>query len=358
MSSELDRLRDHYGGLRVLVTGANGFKGTWLTALLDALGAEVVASGWDPPSQPHLWGRCRGLGYTLDRTDLRDWEATQRLLVESKPDCVLHLGAQALVGRGLRQPVATYEANSLGTAHLLQAIHWQGSVRAAVVVTTDKVYEPSRDRAHREGDALGAIGPYSASKVCAEAITQAAQCTWASDRGLGLATARAGNVVGGGDWADDRLLPDCIRAIQDGTILRLRHPEAIRPWQYVLDVLWGYLLLGEALVRDSSAHSGPWNFAPLDGEGQGRVEDVVKLLFQHLGAVAPIEVLESSSDHVENPILRLSGAKARERLGWLPRLDLAAAIERTARWHRAAEEGRELAELTREEVEDYLSRLA
>lgn len=320
--------RSFWVGRRVLVTGHTGFKGAWLCAWLRELGAEVTGVGLAPDTSPSLF-EAAGLAERIDSRlgDVRDRERLAHLLQDARPEIIFHLAAQALVLEGLSDPLATFESNVIGVANLLDASRRLPDLRAVLVVTSDKCY---RDPGHacEEDDALGGRDPYSASKACAEIVTEAyRQSYFGPERGVGLATARAGNVIGGGDFAPGRLLPDLIRAYSTGCPAELRQPTAVRPWQHVLDALAGYLLLAERLAADPVQHGGAWNFGPAhdvlwtvacvagalaDGLGGGRWERARGTL------------------PAETPVLRLSSERARRRLGWRPMLDTGEAIAWTA----------------------------
>lgn len=324
-------------GRRVLVTGHTGFKGTWLCAWLVRLGARVTGLALPPGTAHGLFGRV-GLEGRIRSCfgDLRDAEVVRNAMRAAAPEVVLHLAAQALVLEGLRDPAGTFATNALGTVHLLEAIRATPSVRVAIVVTSDKCYRDGAEPC-AEDDPLGGTEPYSASKACAEIVTAA----WRSslipaERGLGLATARAGNVIGGGDFAADRLLPDLVRAVAAGRTPVLRHPGAVRPWQHVLDALSGYLALAEALARDPAAYARSWNFGPLRAPSW-TVGEVADLALHELdGGTWTAAAPETSA---EAPVLRLCSMRARQRLGWEPRLDTAAAVRWTVEGYRALAAG-------------------
>jgi len=319
---------DFWRGKRVLLTGCTGFKGAWLTLILQGLGAEVRGVAL-APTTPSLW-TLLGEPCPWLCADLRDPDAAPRALA-AEPDVVLHLAAQALVRAGHRDPLGTYGSNLMGTVAVLEAVRAQPSVRAALVVTTDKVYRPGPG-AHREGDPLGGIGPYSASKVCAEVAVEAAQ-RWAADRGLGLLTARAGNTLGGGDYAEDRLVPDCIRAAEAGRDVVLRHPLAVRPWQHVLDVLVGYLLLAERAWGHPEDRR-PWNLGPASGD-EPSVGDVARAVLAAIGHEDRLVIGEATGP-AETAELRLDSTRANTELGWQPRLDGQQTVAWTAAWYRRA----------------------
>jgi CDP-glucose 4,6-dehydratase len=323
-------------GQTVLVTGHTGFKGGWLSTWLLELGARVVGFSLPPDPAPSFF-HSSALATRLDSRsgDVRDAEALRRCLADAQPTVVFHLAAQSLVRRSYREPAETFATNVMGTVNVLEAVRAVPSVRAMVVATSDKCYEhvESAD-GHREGDRLGGSDPYSASKACAELVCHAYRTSLLGG-GPGLATVRAGNVFGGGDWAEDRLVPDAIRAIERGVPLEVRHPDAVRPWQHVLDPLRGYLMLAERLATEPETWSGPWNFGP-SAASMIAVSGLLDLLHDEWGAGewhrGPADVRLP-----ETAVLRLDSTKARERLGWSPRLTLAHGIELAVEWYREAQ---------------------
>lgn len=326
-----------YRERRVLVTGHTGFKGSWLSAWLQAMGAEVAGLALDPDCTPSHYEQL-GLVLELDaRVDLRDRQGVADVLAACRPQIIFHLAAQPLVRRSYREPAATFDINTGGLVNLYEAVRACRDVQVVVTATTDKVYESTpRPHAYREQDPLGAHDPYSASKACAELISISYRRSYFDhDDGRGqpvrLATARAGNVVGGGDWAQDRLVPDLVRAVMSATPLRLRNPRATRPWQHVLEPLSGYLLLGQRLLRGDAAAEA-WNFGPA-ADATIEVGEVVRRMQRHWDG---LEVHQDPGPHPhEAAHLALDCSKAQQRLGWQPVWDADTTLGRTLEWYRA-----------------------
>lgn len=322
-----------YAGRRVLVTGHTGFKGSWLTLWLRQLGATVTGLALDPDTRPAHW-TLLGFDDVADhRVDLRDATAVRHVLDTHQPEIVFHLAAQPLVRRSYRAPADTFASNVTGLVNLLDAIRGCPSVRVLVNATTDKVYaEHDAPGGYLETDPLGGHDPYSASKACAELVTDCYRKSFfnAADASTRIASARAGNVIGGGDWAEDRLVPDIVRAADAGHALRIRNPSAVRPWQHVLEPLSGYLRLAQMLWQDRD-FEGAWNFGP-----RAECETSVAALAAQLGASWPaLRIEHDAGAHPhEAAVLRLNCEKACTQLAWQPVWDLATTLARTADWYR------------------------
>ncbi|MGD9694019.1 MAG: CDP-glucose 4,6-dehydratase [Phycisphaerales bacterium] len=345
-------------GRRVLVTGHTGFKGGWLALWLKKLGAEVSGYALPPPTTPSLFDLARvGSGIESTIGDLRDAPAVTESVRRARPEIVIHLAAQPLVRAGYADPVATYATNVMGTINLLEAVRRIGGVRALLVVTSDKCYE-NREWVwgYREGEPLGGHDPYSSSKACAELVTQSwRQSFFAPERyaehGLALASARAGNVIGGGDWGADRLIPDILRAVAAGQPVAIRNPGAVRPWQHVLEPLAGYLLLAQRLMEDGPAHAEAWNFGPAEVDARP-VQWIVERLTRALGEGASWQTDPAPQPHEAN-CLRLDCAKANARLGWQPQWPLERALESIVAWHRAHEREEDMQAVCLRQIDEY-----
>lgn len=352
----MEQLASFFQGRRVLVTGHTGFKGSWLALWLKCLDSCVTGLALDPPTEPNLFTSAK-IGAMLEkdlRVDIENSDELERALRECSPEIVFHLAAQPLVRTSYVAPLETYRMNILGTANLLDACRRVNSVKAVVVVTSDKCYgNDGREQPYRETDALGGRDPYSASKACAEIISAAAYKSFLRSLHIGVATARAGNVIGGGDWATDRLVPDSIRAFVRGEPLRLRNPHAIRPWQHVLEPLHGYLLLAQQLVVDRENFSCAWNFGP-DKKASATVQAVAGKLAE-LWPGGRVELDEVSDDWHEEKILRLDSSRAHDSLGWKSRWPLATSLRATVEWYRKWSDGDfDAAAFMREQIRDYL----
>ena len=346
----------------VLVTGHTGFKGGWLTLWLHRLGAAVHGFALDPPTHPSLFevARLDSMLAADTRADLVQLARLKAAFDDARPSVVFHLAAQPLVRESYRDPLGTFASNVLGTVHVLEAARMSDSARAIVLITTDKVYE-NREwlYPYREVDALGGHDPYSASKAAAEIVAASYRASFfggnRTRHPARVATARAGNVIGGADWAADRLVPDCLRAFATGQSVRLRNPDAVRPWQHVLEPLAGYLRLAERLLGENGDQfAAAWNFGP-DGRGQATVREVAELAARLWGNGACVAPAPRSDDPHEAGFLTLDTTRARTELGWRPRWSLHQALEYTVAWHRAWERREDMAAVSLAQITAYES---
>ena len=340
-------------GRRVFLTGHTGFKGGWLSLWLAELGAEVHGYALAPPTEPNLF-TAAGVEKRLAAStlaDIRDAAKLEQAMQAARPEVVLHLAAQPLVRQSYAEPVETFAVNVMGTVNLLEAVRRTPGVKAVVNVTTDKCYE-NREWVwpYRENEALGGHDPYSSSKACSELVTAAWRRSFLDAAGVQLASARAGNVIGGGDWAADRLLPDFLRALDAGKPLVVRSPQATRPWQHVLEPLSGYIMLAERLCTEGAAFAEAWNFGPDEADARP-VEWIVETLCARM-TDATWQRDTAPQPH-EAHTLRLDSAKAHARLGWQPRWNLQRALEATLDWHQAWKAGTDMADFSLRQIRAY-----
>ena len=350
-----------YAGLKVLVTGHTGFKGGWLSLWLRALGAEVWGIALPPDPGPSLY-KTIGLGDRIDSrfADINDAQALATATAGIDADLVIHMAAQSLVRESYVTPVGTFLTNVIGTAHVLEAARTMPSLKAAIVVTSDKCYENNEwVWGYRESDPMGGADPYSASKGCTELLTASYRRSFFSDPdGPVLASVRAGNVFGGGDWAADRLIPDIMRAARAGEPVQIRNPASIRPWQHVLEPLSGYLALGERLLRDGAGFAEGWNFGP-DLDGVVDVRTLAGAIAEAWGGGAPEFAFGAPPDSPEEAkVLRLDSTKAATRLGWRPQLGLEEAVGLTVDWYRRDAAGEDMASLMDRQIAGFGDRMA
>lgn len=352
-----------YSGKKIFITGHTGFKGSWLCLWLHALGAKVAGYALAPPTEPNLFGLAK-VEETLQSSheaDIRDLETLRQAIQAFGPEIVIHMAAQPLVRESYLDPVGTYAVNVMGTVHLLEAVRHTYGVRAVLNVTTDKCYE-NREWiwGYREDEAMGGYDPYSSSKACSELVTSAYRRSFFTTEGEPLsgaasfpcvASARAGNVIGGGDWGLDRLVPDCMRALLTGAPIAIRNPGAIRPWQHVIEPLCGYLFLIKRLVEDGPRFASAWNFGPGENDA-APVERVVQSLCEKWGSPGAYTIDGGPHPH-EAHHLKLDCSKSRTLLGWQPRWGLQQAIHATVEWTRAYQRGADMKDLCLQQIEQY-----
>jgi len=350
--------REFWKGRNVLVTGHTGFKGSWLSLWLDSLGAKVSGCALDPPTQPNLFQQA-GVASTIRSVcvDIRDFPRLKSVVAECRPEVVIHMAAQSVVRRGYDDPIETYSSNVMGTVHLFEALRQLRQPCAVVNVTSDKCYE-NREFiwGYRENEPMGGHDPYSNSKACAELVTSAYRDSFFPPtslhrHGVALASARAGNAVGGGDWTSDQLIPDIMRAFLAGRPCEIRNPCAVRPWQFVLEPLCGYLMLAERLSQDAPRFASGWNFGPADSDARP-VSWIANKLVHSWGEQASWRHDEAVHPH-EAHFLKLDVSKAKADLHWQPMLPLSQALEWIVEWYRGFQAGADLRGLTYSQIERY-----
>ena len=349
---------EFWKGKRVLITGHTGFKGSWLAFWLETLGAEVGGYALAPETVPNLFSNLE-LEKKINSTigNICDLEKFSAALSEFQPEIVFHLAAQSLVRKSYKNPVETYQTNVIGTVNVLEAIRRVASVKSVVVITTDKVYENNEWHwAYRENERLGGFDPYSNSKACAELAVAAYRNSFFADQKCLIATARAGNVIGGGDWSEDRLLPDVFRFLIFDKPLVIRYPNAVRPWQHVLEPLAGYMRLAEKLYAGEKSFGEAWNFGPAD-EDSKPVEWILEKIKNIWNAPVHWQIEQNEQPH-EAGLLKLDSAKAKTTLGWQPVLNILQAIDLTAEWFKNFKDGKNLLETTRRQIDFYTDLLA
>ncbi len=348
-----------FHGKKVFITGHTGFKGSWLSLWLQQMGANVTGYALQPPTNPSLFEVAHvGQGMTSIIGDIRDGEALMRAMQTATPDIVIHMAAQPLVRYSYINPVETYSSNVMGTVHLLEAVRRTPSVRAVVNVTSDKCYDNKEwVWGYRENEAMGGYDPYSSSKGCAELVASAYRNSYFnpekySEHRVALASVRAGNVIGGGDWADDRLIPDILRAISEKRPVVIRSPHAIRPWQHVLEPLSGYLALAQKLYEEGTSYAEGWNFGPNDEDARP-VQWIVEHLTRLWGAGASWQ-LDAGQHLHEAHYLKLDCSKAKMRLDWHPRWNLEHTLEMIIAWQRAYLTKEDMRRTSLEQITQYM----
>ena len=347
-----------YNGRKVLITGHTGFKGSWLCLLLNQLKADVYGYALEPPTNPSLFKEAKIEDLMTSYIgDIRDYNNLLKVMTEVKPEIVIHMAAQPLVRESYKIPVDTYAVNVMGTVHLLEACRHTKSVKAIVNVTTDKCYENREWHwGYRENEPMGGYDPYSNSKGCSELVTSSYRNSYFnpakySEHGVAVASARAGNVIGGGDWADDRLIPDFIRAISNGQKVKIRSPYAIRPWQHVLEPITGYLTLAARLFTEGIKFAEGWNFGPDDKDAQN-VEWITRTICDLWGETASFEVDTNPQPHEAN-YLKLDCSKAKAELGWFPKWNIETTLKSIVDWNKAYIAGEDIRKVTINQINQY-----
>ncbi|TXK76911.1 CDP-glucose 4,6-dehydratase [Paenibacillus sp. N3.4] len=352
-------MRAFWEGKKVFITGHTGFKGTWLCLFLASLGAKVTGYALNPPTEPSLYKLC-DIDKLISNSyigDIRDSQFLEKAIIESDPEIVIHMAAQPLVRDSYKNPVETYSINIMGTVNVLEAIRKSKTVRAVVNVTTDKCYE-NKEWAwgYRENEPLGGYDPYSSSKACSELVTSAYRNSFFNQnegKSVAIATARAGNVIGGGDWAEDRLIPDCIRSLLANDRILIRNPNSIRPWQHVLEPLSGYLLLAQKLFEKGTDYAEAWNFGPYDVDAKP-VNWIVDKICKKWGQGADYDLDQSPKPH-EAQYLKLDCSKAFSKLGWQPKWSLDQALDKILEWTVAYKENNDIKATCFNQIEEYLN---
>jgi CDP-glucose 4,6-dehydratase len=339
---------------KVFITGHTGFKGSWLCMWLSMLGADVTGYALNPPTDPSLFELCKVEKLiTSIIGDIRNYSSLKKALERYKPEIIIHMAAQPIVRKSYKYPMETYSINFTGTLNLLEAVRNMKGVKALVNVTTDKVYlDQGKIAGYVETDALGGFDPYSNSKAASELMTASYRDSFLAPKGIAVATARAGNVIGGGDWGTDRLVPDFIRAILKGKNISLRSPKAVRPWQYVLDPLNGYLTLSQKLYGGGQRYAGSWNFGP-DAKDAKQVEWLVKMLCKKYGNGASYAIDKGKHPH-ETHLLTLNCSKAKRELGWRPKMHLDAALDNIIKWTKAFGDKDDLRKLCMYQIKEFM----
>jgi CDP-glucose 4,6-dehydratase len=350
---------EFWQGKKVLLTGHTGFKGSWLSLWLQVLGTNLIGFSLAPPTKPSLFEIANvAQGMTHIIGDISEPSFLQTTLIQYQPEIVIHMAAQSLVRYSYQEPIKTYASNVMGTANLLEAIRLNTSVKVVIIVTSDKCYENKENtKSYCETDRLGGHDPYSSSKACAELVTQAYYDSYFRNRNIGIATVRAGNVIGGGDWALDRLVPDVINACIKREALLLRYPNALRPWQHVLEPLHGYLMLGKRLYESPTSYSGSWNFGP-DAEEVKSVSWVATTIL-HLWQNQPTQWHLSNALHPhESEVLKLDATKARKFLAWQSHWKIDYALKKIVEWYQAYAEQKNMRQKTVLHIKEFMYAIA
>jgi CDP-glucose 4,6-dehydratase len=354
----MDINQSFWAGRKVFITGHTGFKGSWLCLWLQSLGAELTGFSLEPPTNPSLFKVARvELGMTSLIGDIRDAKSLMQAVITARPEVVIHMAAQPLVRYSYDHPVETYATNVMGTVHLLEAVRAVGTVRSVVVVTSDKCYENKEwVWGYRENEPMGGHDPYSNSKGCSELVVSSYRSSYFNpstyeNHGVALASARSGNVIGGGDWAGDRLIPDTLRAIEADQPVMIRNPHAIRPWQHVLEPLMGYLMLANKLYEKGAEFAEGWNFGPNEHDAKP-VGWIVEKITEQWGSGATW-VLDGQTHLHEANYLKLDCSKAKSEIDWQPRWNLEMAISKIIHWHRSYLGGEDMHRITLDQIDSY-----
>lgn len=362
MNSACNILKSAYQGKRVLVTGHTGFKGSWLSIWLNELGAEVIGYALDPYTARDNFLLSGISEHIADiRADIRDFDKLERVFQKYSPEFVFHLAAQSLVRDGYERPKETYDVNVGGTVNILENCRKSKSVKVIINVTSDKCYENREWMwGYREIDPVGGYDPYSSSKGCSELITTAYRNSFFNPDEFkkhkkSLSSVRAGNVIGGGDWAKDRIIPDCIRALENGEPIRIRNPQSMRPWQYILEPLGGYLFLGACMAEDPEKHSNAWNFGP-EGSSILAVQEIVELVLENWESGSWVKFDENKKPH-EAELLSLDISKVRSELGWRPCLNIRDAVRHTISWYKLSKEHKSISNFCKNQVMTYMENM-
>lgn len=347
-------MKGFWGGKKILVTGHTGFKGSWLSLWLHSLGAQVVGYSLEPPTKPNIF---ETINFNKDIIsiigDVRDRKKLTNVIEDYSPEIVFHLAAQPIVRESYVNPIETLEINIIGTANLLNIIKDSKSVKVVVNVTSDKCYENKETyQGYKETDPMGGYDPYSCSKGCSELITSSFRRSFLNERGIQLASARAGNVIGGGDWAEDRLVPDIIKSLSKNIAPIIRNPYAVRPWQHVLEPLNGYMMLAEKLYNDKEKYAEAWNFGP-DDENIITVADLINRLKEEWGAKDKTYKLDVANNPHEAQILKLDCKKAKLKLGWHPTLSIEDTIAWTVHWYKEYYNNLNMKQFTLKQIRDF-----
>ncbi len=349
-------MKSFFHNKKILVTGHTGFKGSWLSLWLQHVGAKVVGLSLEPPTQPNLFTLANvANGMTSIIGDIRDYEKVLSTVKTHQPEIVFHMAAQPLVLHSYQEPIETYATNVLGTTHVLEAIRQVGSTKAIVNITTDKCYENKEwNWGYRENDTLGGHDPYSNSKACAELVTSAYRNSYFKKLNIGLASARAGNVIGGGDWAKNRLIPDIVQACMDNKPVCIRNPHALRPWQHVLEPLSGYLQLAQLLYTDTEKYAEGWNFGPTDDDIKP-VQWIAGFVVKHWGDKASWYLDQDPNKLHEATYLKLDCSKAHAQLDWQPQWNLEMGLVKTIEWYKAYQDKKDMHAVTVKQIEQFLA---